>query len=66
MSRKQGYSEDEVIRILRKKKSISFINKTIEVFKFADDLGNKSWGKIDFLTNHCGYYLSIVTHFSKS
>ena len=28
-----------------------------------NDLGNGSWGKIDFLVNHCGYTLIRTSKF---
>ena len=33
-----------------------------EVLK-AHDLGNGSWGKIDFLVNHCNYKRRFVEEF---
>ena len=60
--RKQ-YTEAEVIDALRKKhdvQEIDPIEKTIIVLKgeqASNDLGNGSWGKIDFLTHVCKYSL---------
>ena len=56
MARK-NYSEDEVLRSLSKKNSINInrVSKTLTV-NTTGDLGNGSWGKIDFLTNYCGYH----------
>ena len=42
---------DSSVRILRKKESIKIIGRTIYFNspKFTNDLGNKTWGRIDFL-----------------
>lgn len=61
MARKH-YKEDEVLQSLKKKHDVRIIGDTIWVLNgksknhpAANDLGNKSWGKIDFLVNYCGY-----------
>jgi hypothetical protein len=64
------HSMDEVLRDLRKKKDVLVRGNSIEVLngfktKREFDLGNKTWGKIDFLTNHCGYKVFHVSEFSK-
>ena len=55
---------NEVLFQLGKKHDVSIQNKEVLVlngntkkpqFKPQHDLGNGSWGKIDFLVNHCGY-----------
>lgn len=60
------YSEDEVLRALSKKRDVRVNRNNREVYLLtgsnphypkSDDLGNGSWGKIDFLTNYCGYRL---------
>ena len=58
MSRKH-YDETRVIRSLLKKKSISIntVSKTIEIVKDATDVGNGSWGKIDYLCKVHGYFV---------
>ena len=45
---------DEVIRALEKK-GCKIDNTNVIDCKKATNLGNKSWGKIDFLVNHCGF-----------
>jgi hypothetical protein len=62
MARK--HSVDEVLEALKKKKDckINSQEKIISVLQNkahgkTNDLGNKSWGKIDFLVNYCGYTL---------
>jgi hypothetical protein len=62
MARKQ-HTEDEVLIILKKKHDVHINrnNKSIHVNTLdnpKNDLGNGSWGKIDFLTKYCGYSIS--------
>lgn len=56
MARKQ-HNVDEVLRSLSKKNGCSISNerRTIEIRKHQTDLGNGSWGKIDFLQKRYGY-----------
>lgn len=77
MARKH-YSEDEVLVSLRKKRDIRISGHTIAVLKTkvfspkemdtiinplkSFDLGNGSWGKIDFLLKR-GYYLWYTDKF---
>lgn len=51
-----GKKHDEVkdVRLLSRKMSIDTHNKTI-VANRNTIIGNNSWGRIDFLVNHCGY-----------
>lgn len=56
------YSEDEVLRTLSLKKDVRIDarTKTMQLLHHTskdkvNDLGNTSWGKIDFLTKYCGY-----------
>lgn len=61
---KNRYDEASVVRRLSKKASIN-INareKTIEIVKDNTDVGIRSWGKIDYLCNYCGY----IRFFTKS
>lgn len=66
MSRKH-YDETRVIRSLLKKKSISIntVSKTIEVIEDATDVGNGSWGKIDYLCKVHGYFVCRPTKVPK-
>lgn len=54
---KRNYDEAKVVRILSKKKSIriNIVDKIIEVIKGSDEIGNGSWGKIDYLRKVHGY-----------
>lgn len=54
MARKH-YDEASCVRSLSKKNSIRITRKCIEVLRGATDIGNGSWGKIDFLIKCCGY-----------
>lgn len=59
MARKH-YDEASCIRSLSKKNSIRINGKRIEVLKDATNVGNSSWGKIDFLTKYCGYICIFI------
>lgn len=63
MARKH-HDEATCVRSLSKKSSIRIQNKCIEVIKNCTDVGNGSWGKIDFLTKVCGYTLLFVKQHS--
>ena len=76
MARKQ-YREDEVLNSLSSKKDIRIIRGEIQILsdyihifgekilnpKKTFDLGNGSWGKIDFLTKNCGYHICFIEKF---
>lgn len=69
MARKQDYDEDEVLRILAKKADIN-IDKNMKVVQVLregkGDVGNGSWGKIDFLVNYRGWKSMRVNDFGKN
>jgi hypothetical protein len=48
---------DEVLRVLAKKGVKFDFNLKIADLKTAKEIGNKSWGKLDFLTNYCGFHI---------
>ena len=51
--KRKEYTTQSVIRILSKKRDVEITSSRIEVKvgpKAKQDLGNKSWGKIDFLS----------------
>lgn len=54
------YDEVSVVRALSKNPDVRINNKTIEVVKNPQYVGNGSWGKIDFLTHYCGYKMAII------
>lgn len=69
LSRKDGdgkHNVDEVLRALSTKRDCRVTGNFIYVlngegrFSRSNDLGNGSWGKIDFLVNHKGYKLMWV------
>ncbi len=62
MSKKKSYDEVSVVRALTKKKSIKVdvASKCIKVAKDATDVGNGSWGKIDYLCHYCGYFQTFI------
>lgn len=58
MTRK--HNVDEVLRALRQKKDLKIQGNQIQILRNSSDLGNGSWGKIDFLVNHQGYFRQFV------
>jgi len=70
MARK--HKMDEVLRALAKKHDCRIVGNVIQVlngksieakYQLSNDLGNGSWGKIDFLVNHCGFRKMNVVDF---
>lgn len=66
MTTRKFYTEDEVLKALSKKRDVRVNRTTKEIYFLTgsnphypknNDLGNSSWGKIDFLTNYAGYRL---------
>lgn len=49
---KKNYDEGNIVALLNKHKNVGVTNKTIYL---TGNVGIKTWGKIDYLTNHCGY-----------
>lgn len=69
MARK--HTVDEVIRSLSKKKDVrvDLKLKVVELLNSPfknNDLGNGSWGKIDYLVNHAGFQKVFVEEFSRN
>ena len=64
---KQKYDEASVLRSLARRKGINInrSNKIIEINSNASDVGNGSWGKIDYLTNYCGWFARVDKTFIK-
>lgn len=67
MARKIAYDETNVIRSLSRKNSIKInsVDKSIEVVKNNTEVGNKSWGKIDYLCKIHGYVVLFVNSINK-
>lgn len=66
---KRLHDEAKALSSLRKKNSITIdiVNKVINISKDATDVGNSSWGKIDYLCKVCGYsYIYINRKISKN
>lgn len=63
----KNYDEASVIRSLSQKRSISIDShaKVIQVQKENTEVGNKSWGKIDYLCK-CHGYIYIFTNTPKA
>lgn len=64
---KRHYDETSVVRSLSRKGSIQIdtVNKTIEIVKNSTDVGNGSWGKIDYLHKVHGYIPVFVANLIK-
>lgn len=58
------YDEMSVIKALGKNPDVKITNrgnlKVVEVVKNSQWCGNGTWGKIDFLTKHCGYVQCFI------
>lgn len=50
------HDENKDLRLISKKSKVNFADKTISIPKTAT-IGIKTWGRIDFLVNHCGWIL---------
>ncbi len=69
MARK-NYRIDEVLASLNRKNDAKVIGGTVYILADSspikkNDLGNGSWGKIDYLTKYQGYSISRVKSFPK-
>ena len=53
MSKKHDENKD--LRLISRIAKIDFSNKTIQAPRTAI-VGIRSWGRIDFLTRHCGWF----------
>lgn len=55
--KKKNYDEASVIRSITKKADVSvdYVNKIVQVKKDSNEVGNGTWGKIDYLCHYCGY-----------
>ena len=61
------YNEADAIKALNKKNGISInkVGKAITIDKTNNNLGNSSWGKIDYLTKVHGYVVIFATELGK-
>lgn len=63
MAKRKNYDEVSIINsLLRNKKTVKIDRKAkvISIPSENIELGNGSWGKLDFLKNYCGY---VITHY---
>lgn len=63
VTKKLKHTEEKAVNSLRKKQDVYFDGNVISIKrgkKATQDLGNGSWGKIDFLCNHKGYIQVFV------
>lgn len=49
------YDESKVLNLVSKRCRIDYSNKTIQASK-GTTIGIHMWGKIDYLTNYCGWH----------
>lgn len=59
----EKYDEVYVVRKLNNNPgiiSVNTVDKLIKIVKKASSIGNKTNGKIDFLTNYCGYVREYI------
>lgn len=61
----KNYDEAICVKALNKKSDCEVSDSIINVLIGATSLGNGSWGKIDFLTKHCGYRQIFVKKLPK-
>lgn len=61
----KNYDEATCVRELNKKASCEVVGSVINVLIGATDLGNGSWGKVDFLRRYCGYRQIFVRELPK-
>lgn len=62
-------NENQVIKSLSQKRDLRIQRYEIQILvnnspKKSFDLGNKSWGKINFLVDYCGYRIANVSKFT--
>lgn len=51
------HDENKDIRFVSRIAKIDYSNKTIQTSK-TTPIGIRTWGRIDFLVNHCGWFFS--------
>lgn len=61
----KNYDEAICVKALNKKSDCEISGSIINVLIEGTSLGNGSWGKIDFLTKHCGYRQIFVKELPK-
>lgn len=66
----KNHNPENDIRTLNKKNDCKIIRRTIYILSIfsnfkINDLGNKSWGKIDFLVNYVDFKIMYVQDFKR-
>lgn len=56
----KNYDEATVLRELKRNRSIKISGTIIKVPKDSTDVGIRTYGKIDYLVNYCGYKLIMI------
>lgn len=51
----KNHDENKDLRLVSRIAKIDYSNKTIQAPKSAI-IGNRTWGRIDFLTHYCGWH----------
>lgn len=71
-TRKKGYSFDGVLQSLARKSDCMVLPNRSEILILSDtnhskkyDLGNGSWGKMDYLLHYYGFRLVVVDSFDE-
>ena len=65
LSRKNDVRVSGTVVMVLSDKIVDKKGNTIDNPQKRNDLGNGSWGRIDYLVNHCGYGIVRVPQFSK-
>lgn len=65
LSRKNDVRVSGTVVMVLSDKVIDNKGNTIDNPQKKNDLGNGSWGRIDYLVNHCGYGIVKVAQFIK-
>ena len=58
----KNYEVDEVLKILGRNHELKIIRKEINIL-IDSNIGNGTWGKLDFLTGYQGYQIKYVSSF---
>lgn len=64
----KNYTEDYCVKLINRKftAEVNTVDKIIYVLRGTNEIGRKSWGKIDYLVNYCRYKVIFVDSISKS
>ena len=65
LSRKNDVRVSGTVVMVLSDKIVDKESNIIDNPQKRNDLGNGSWGRIDYLVNHCGYGIVKVAQFSK-